>query len=98
MDSATLTFTALNARIDALPDHESLSVAPSRRQRWGYAMLGDLCEFDIDRGYFIAQCRFCKFPDELKQRCVLMPINFDGKRHMNFTRILLLPSREMILK
>jgi len=36
MDSATLTFAALNARIDALPDHESLSVAPSRRQRWGY--------------------------------------------------------------
>ncbi|HET6554816.1 MAG TPA: hypothetical protein VFG49_14920 [Dyella sp.] len=36
MDSAILTFAALNARIDALPDHESLSVAPSRRQRWGY--------------------------------------------------------------
>lgn len=36
MDSATLTFAALNARIDALPDHESLAVAPSRRQRWGY--------------------------------------------------------------
>lgn len=36
MDSATLTFAALNARIDALPEHESLSVAPSRRQRWGY--------------------------------------------------------------
>lgn len=36
MDATTLTFAALNARIDALPDHESLSVAPSRRQRWGY--------------------------------------------------------------
>jgi hypothetical protein len=36
MDSATLTFAALNARVDALPDHESLSVAPSTRQRWGY--------------------------------------------------------------
>lgn len=36
MDSATLTFATLNARIDALPDHESLSVAPSKRQRWGY--------------------------------------------------------------
>lgn len=36
MDSATLTFAVLNARIDALPDHESVSVTPSRRQRWGY--------------------------------------------------------------
>lgn len=36
MDSATLTFAVLNARIDALPEHESLSVAPSRRQRRGY--------------------------------------------------------------
>lgn len=38
MASATLTFAALNARIDALPDHESLSVAPSRRQRSGYVI------------------------------------------------------------
>lgn len=36
MDSATLTFATLNARIDALRDHESLLVAPGRRQRWGY--------------------------------------------------------------
>ena len=38
MDSATLTFTALNERIDALPDHQSLAIAPTKRQRWGYAI------------------------------------------------------------
>ncbi|WP_201312652.1 hypothetical protein [Dyella sp. EPa41] len=38
MEPATLTFAALNARIDALPDHESLSVTPSTRQRWGYIL------------------------------------------------------------
>jgi hypothetical protein len=38
MDSATLTFAALNARIDQLPDHESLSIAPTKRQRWGYVI------------------------------------------------------------
>lgn len=36
MDSATLTFSALNERVDALPVHESLAMAPSRRQMWGY--------------------------------------------------------------
>ncbi|WP_114240586.1 hypothetical protein [Dyella sp. C9] len=36
MDKATLTFAALNARVDALPDHESLSITPTARQRWGY--------------------------------------------------------------
>jgi hypothetical protein len=36
MDSATLTFSALNERIDALTEHESLSIAPTRQQRWGY--------------------------------------------------------------
>lgn len=35
MDSATLTFAALNARIDALPEHESMTVAPTRRVTWG---------------------------------------------------------------
>ncbi|MGO4504872.1 MULTISPECIES: hypothetical protein [unclassified Dyella] len=38
MDSATLTFSALNERIDALPDHESLAIAPTRRQRWGFIL------------------------------------------------------------
>ncbi|MDR3447010.1 MULTISPECIES: hypothetical protein [unclassified Dyella] len=38
MDSATLTFAALNTRIDQLPDHESLSMAPTKRQRWGYVV------------------------------------------------------------
>lgn len=38
MDSATLTFSILNERIDALPDHESLAIAPTRRQRWGYVI------------------------------------------------------------
>ncbi|ULU25424.1 hypothetical protein [Dyella terrae] len=38
MDSATLTFAALNARIDQLPNHESLSTAPTKRQRWGYVV------------------------------------------------------------
>lgn len=36
MDKADLTFAALNERIDALPEHESLVVAPTRRQRLGY--------------------------------------------------------------
>ena len=38
MTSGKLTFYALNERIDALPDHESLGVAPTKRQRWGYAI------------------------------------------------------------
>lgn len=38
MDSATLTFSALNERIDALPDHESLAIAPTRRQKWGFVL------------------------------------------------------------
>jgi hypothetical protein len=38
MDSATLTFSALNEKIDALPEHESLAIAPSRRQRLGYVI------------------------------------------------------------
>jgi hypothetical protein len=35
MDKANLTFAVLNERIDALPEHESLAVAPTRRQRLG---------------------------------------------------------------
>lgn len=38
MDSATLTFSTLNERIDALPDHKSLAIAPNKRQRWGYVI------------------------------------------------------------
>ena len=38
MDSATLTFSALNEKIDAMPEHESLAIAPSRRQRLGYVI------------------------------------------------------------
>jgi len=36
MDSATLTFSMLNARVDALPSHESMTIAPKRREVWGY--------------------------------------------------------------
>jgi len=35
---ATLTFSALNDRIDALLDHETLAIAPTRRQRWGFIL------------------------------------------------------------
>lgn len=38
MDLATLTFSALNERIDALPDHESLAIAPKKRELWGYVI------------------------------------------------------------
>jgi hypothetical protein len=38
MDSATLTFTVLNERIDALPVHESLTMSPTRRQKWGFVL------------------------------------------------------------
>jgi hypothetical protein len=38
MDLATLTFSALNERIDALPDHESLAIAPTKREMWGYVV------------------------------------------------------------
>lgn len=36
MESEALTFQALNARIDALPEHSSIRIAPRRRQRLGY--------------------------------------------------------------
>jgi len=36
METAKLTFTELNQRIEALPDHPSLSIAPTKRQQWGY--------------------------------------------------------------
>lgn len=38
MDSAMLTFSMLNARVDALPDHESLTIAPTKKEQWGYAI------------------------------------------------------------
>lgn len=38
MESAALTFAALNARIDALPDHESPAIAPTKREKWGFIL------------------------------------------------------------
>lgn len=38
MEAANLTFKELNDRIEALPDHPSLSIAPTKRQRWGYVI------------------------------------------------------------
>lgn len=35
MEKAALTFAALNQRIDALPVHTSLQMAPARREKWG---------------------------------------------------------------
>ena len=36
METAKLTFKELNERIDALPDHPGVSLAPNKRTLWGY--------------------------------------------------------------
>lgn len=36
METAKLTFKELNDRIDAMPDHPSMSLAPTKRTLWGY--------------------------------------------------------------
>jgi len=38
MDTPILTFRELNDRIEQLPDHPSLLIAPQLRQRWGYGL------------------------------------------------------------
>lgn len=38
MATVELTFVALNERIEALPEHPSYRIAPTRRKKWGYAL------------------------------------------------------------
>ena len=39
MESSALTFAALNEKIEALPLHPSFQISPSRKAKWGIALV-----------------------------------------------------------